>query len=115
MLVYCSFCNYQFSENVLKLLMHQYMTAPSNELKPVFSILTELLLLEDPVQSQCIKIVIDGVTDGAGTSYDGLLVRLNHATDSRRSYTCIKFLVSLAGKSTPIKDYTGKTYSHEFT
>ena len=85
MLVYCSFCNYQFSENVLKLLMvsvhcckiwrlgvtfyhywlcfyviscpsdfdvmmsfhliqHQYMTAPSNELKPVFSILTELLV-----------------------------------------------------------------------
>nr|XP_022315418.1 ubiquitin carboxyl-terminal hydrolase 24-like [Crassostrea virginica] len=107
MLVYCSFCNYQFSENVLKLLVHQYMTAPSNELKPVFSILTELLLLEDPVQSQRIKIVIDGVTDGAGTSYDGLLatVRLNHATDSRRSYTCIRFLVSLAGKSTPIKDY----------
>lgn len=107
MLVYCSFCNYQFSENVLKLLMHQYMTAPSNELKPVFSLLTELLMLEDPVQGQRIKVVIDGVTDSAGTAYDGLLatVRLNHATDSRRSYTCIKFLVSLAGKSAPVKDY----------
>lgn len=32
-------------------------------------------------------------------------VRLNHATDSRRSYTCIKFLVSLASKSAPVKDY----------
>lgn len=107
MLVYCSFCNYQFSENVLKLLMHQYMTAPSNELKPVFSLLTELLMLEDPVQGQRIKVVIDGVTDSAGTAYDGLLatVRLNHATDSRRSYTCIKFLVSLASKSAPVKDY----------
>lgn len=216
MLVYCSFCNYQFSENVLKLLMvkkscflflcikyilmnfallwcfnfltqytnnipmffnhfqHQYMTAPSNELKPVFSLLTELLvsmegkwrgkprgfsisclslivkhlfpycflvvglnpnnfmsefgnfilylvffyfqvyiikriyiimalilveiirtvyiyiedcqrkfqssvwwfffkMLEDPVQGQRIKVVIDGVTDSAGTAYDGLL------------------------------------------
>lgn len=107
MLIYCSFCNYQFSENVLKLLMHQYMTAPSNELKPVFSLLTELLMLEDPVQGQRIKVVIDGVTDSAGTAYDGLLatVRLNHATDSRRSYTCIKFLVSLASKSAPVKDY----------
>ncbi|XP_062568779.1 ubiquitin carboxyl-terminal hydrolase 24-like [Saccostrea cucullata] len=107
MLVYCSFCNYKFSETVLKHLMHQYMTAPSNELKPVFSLLTELLMLEDPVQVQRIKMVIDGVSDSSGTSYDGLLatVRLNHATDSRRSYTCIKSLVGLASKSAPVKDY----------
>ena len=39
-------------------------------------------------------------------------VRENHATDSRQSYTCIKFLVSLAGKSTPIKDYLMQTPLH---
>lgn len=30
-------------------------------------------MLEDPVQGQRIKVVIDGVTDSAGTAYDGLL------------------------------------------
>lgn len=35
-------------------------------------------MLEDPVQGQRIKVVIDGVTDSAGTAYDGLLGKHSH-------------------------------------
>ncbi|KAJ8306242.1 hypothetical protein KUTeg_016787 [Tegillarca granosa] len=113
MLVYCSFCNKKFSTTVLKQVIHQYMTAPSNELKPIFSLLMELLLLEDPVQLYRIQLVIDGHMDERGNQYEGLLavVRLNHVQDSRRSYSCIKFLVNLANKCPTAKDYLMQTPS----
>ncbi|KAL5016318.1 hypothetical protein ScPMuIL_005907 [Solemya velum] len=87
-LSYCSFCNANFTITVLKYLMLQYMNAPSSELKPIFSILTELLTLEDPLQLKRIRLVIDGYRDDKATQYEGLLsvIRLNHSSDSRRSY-----------------------------
>lgn len=107
MLIQCSFCNADFSRVVLKHVMHQYTTAPSNELKPIFTLLEDLLMLEDPVQGERLQIVIDGYIDDTSTEYDGLLnvIRSSHINDSRRSYSCIKFLVNLANKCTPVKEY----------
>ncbi|XP_063403289.1 ubiquitin carboxyl-terminal hydrolase 24-like [Mytilus trossulus] len=107
MLIQCSFCNADFSRLVLKYVMHQYSTAPSNELKPIFTLLEDLLTLEDPIQTDRLQIVVDGYIDEAGTEYEGLLavVRSNHMNDSRRSYSCIKFLVSVANKCNPLKEY----------
>ncbi|VDI64277.1 ubiquitin carboxyl-terminal hydrolase 9/24 [Mytilus galloprovincialis] len=107
MLIQCSFCNADFSRLVLKYVMHQYSTAPSNELKPIFTLLEDLLTLEDPIQTERLQIVVDGYIDEAGTEYEGLLavVRSNHMNDSRRSYSCIKFLVSVANKCNPLKEY----------
>ncbi|KAL4237154.1 Ubiquitin carboxyl-terminal hydrolase 24 [Mactra antiquata] len=113
MLLYCSFCNETFGTELLKQLMMQYMNASSNELKPTFSILTDLLLLEDPLQLKRLQFVIDGHVDDHGQQYEGLLavIRLNHNHDSRRSYWCIKFLVNLANKCPVVKDYLQQTKS----
>ncbi|XP_060555692.1 ubiquitin carboxyl-terminal hydrolase 24-like isoform X1 [Ruditapes philippinarum] len=113
MLLYCSFCNEKFSTTLLKQLMMQYMNAPSNELKPIFSILTDLLLLEDPLQLKRLQLVIDGHVDDHGQQFEGLLavIRLNHVQDSRRSYWCIKFLVNLVNKCPLVKDDLQQTKS----
>lgn len=113
MLLYCSFCNETFSTTLLKQLMLQYMTASANELKPVFTLLTDLLVLEDPLQLKRLQLVIDGHVDDNGTQFEGLLavVRLNHTQDSRRSYSCIKFLVNLANRCPLVKDYLQQTKS----
>ncbi|XP_064607447.1 ubiquitin carboxyl-terminal hydrolase 24-like isoform X2 [Liolophura sinensis] len=112
MLVYCSFCNETFSCSVLKQVALQYTHSPSNELKTIFNLLMELLTLEDELQLKRIQWIIDGHVDSASsTSYEGLLtvIRTNHVTDSRRSYQCIKFLVSLANKCALAKDYLMQT------
>ncbi|KAK2177004.1 hypothetical protein NP493_624g01033 [Ridgeia piscesae] len=107
MLLCCSFCNSDFTMAVLKNLMYQYVSAPSNELKGVFSALMELLLLEDVLQLKRLKCVIDGHVDTDDMHYEGLLavIRSNHVNDSRRSYQSVKFLVTLANKCPVAKDY----------
>lgn len=57
--------------------------------------------------------MIDGHVDDNGTQFEGLLavVRLNHTQDSRRSYSCIKFLVNLANRCPLVKDYLQQTKS----
>ncbi|XP_052274227.1 ubiquitin carboxyl-terminal hydrolase 24-like isoform X2 [Dreissena polymorpha] len=113
MLFYCSSCNEHFSTTLLKQLMMQYMNAPSNELKSVFSVLTDLLCMEDPLQLKRIQLVVDGHVDDHGQQFEGLLavIRLNHVLDSRRSYWCIKFLVNLVNKCSQVKNYLQQTKS----
>ncbi|KAL3868453.1 hypothetical protein ACJMK2_041259 [Sinanodonta woodiana] len=113
MLLYCSFCNEAFSTTLIKQLMLQYMNSPANELKPIFSILTDLLTLEDSLQLKRLQLIIDGHVDDNGQQFEGLLavVRLNHVQDSKRSYGCIKFLVNLANKCPVVKDYLQQTKS----
>ncbi|KAH3849076.1 hypothetical protein DPMN_091465 [Dreissena polymorpha] len=93
--------------------MMQYMNAPSNELKSVFSVLTDLLCMEDPLQLKRIQLVVDGHVDDHGQQFEGLLavIRLNHVLDSRRSYWCIKFLVNLVNKCSQVKNYLQQTKS----
>ncbi|XP_070196439.1 ubiquitin carboxyl-terminal hydrolase 24-like isoform X2 [Littorina saxatilis] len=106
MLLYCCFCNTTFSLTLLKLLMLQYTNAPSNELKSIFTLLTDVLLLEDPLQATRLKWIIDGYSDDKNNKFEGLIsvIRLNHVSDSRRSYQCIKFLVGLSNRSALAKD-----------
>ncbi|XP_035828590.1 LOW QUALITY PROTEIN: ubiquitin carboxyl-terminal hydrolase 24 [Aplysia californica] len=113
MLLYCSFCNEKFTETLLKQIMWQYSTVPSNELKPIFSLLTQILTLEDPLQTTRLQLVIDGFKGDDGRKYEGLqtVIRHNHVSDSRRSYQCIKFLVSLMNKSAGAKDFLLNTPS----
>ncbi|XP_046339329.2 ubiquitin carboxyl-terminal hydrolase 24-like isoform X2 [Haliotis rufescens] len=113
MLLYCSFCNKTFSMNLVKHLMLQYLNTPSNELKPIFTLLTEVLVIEDSLQLTRLKWVIDGHTDESGHKYEGLIaiIRLNHVCDSRRSYQCIKFLVGVSNRCSIAKDYLLSTPS----
>nr|XP_054586030.1 ubiquitin carboxyl-terminal hydrolase 24 isoform X3 [Nothobranchius furzeri] len=99
MVTYCSYCNEAFSQGVLHLLKNQLETAPPHELKNVFQMLQELLVMEDPLQSQRLKYAFE--------SDKGLLALMHQSNnvDSRRCYQCVKFLVTLAQKCPPAKDY----------
>ncbi|XP_055363801.1 ubiquitin carboxyl-terminal hydrolase 24 isoform X3 [Betta splendens] len=99
MVTYCSFCNEPFSLGLLQLLKTQLETAPPHELKNIFQMLQELLVVEDPLQSQRLKYAFE--------SEKGLLALMHQSNnvDSRRCYQCVKFLVTLAQKCPPAKDY----------
>jgi len=107
MLVCCSYNNSDFSLEVLKLIMDQYSNAPSNELRNIFTLLADVLLLEDSLQIKRLQCIIDGYTDAEDVTYDGMLaiIKKNHMNESRRSYHCVKFLVHLAHKCAIAKDY----------
>ncbi|KAK5907307.1 hypothetical protein CesoFtcFv8_005174 [Champsocephalus esox] len=87
MVTYISYCNEPFSLGVLQLL------------KNVFQMLQELLVMEDPLQTQRLKYAFE--------SEKGLLALMHQSNnvDSRRCYQCVKFLVTLAQKCAPAKDY----------
>ncbi|XP_029684387.1 ubiquitin carboxyl-terminal hydrolase 24 isoform X4 [Takifugu rubripes] len=99
MVTYCSYCNEPFSLGVLQFLKTQMETAPPHELKNIFQMLQELLVMEDPLQSQRLKYAFE--------SDKGLLALMHQSNnvDSRRCYQCVKFLVTLAQKCAPAKDY----------
>ncbi|XP_067368392.1 ubiquitin carboxyl-terminal hydrolase 24 isoform X5 [Channa argus] len=99
MVTYCSYCNEPFSLGVLQLLKTQLETAPPHELKNIFQMLQELLVMEDPLQTQRLKYAFE--------SEKGLLALMHQSNnvDSRRCYQCVKFLVTLAQKCPPAKDY----------
>uniref|UniRef100_A0A3Q2VTY4 Ubiquitin carboxyl-terminal hydrolase 24 n=1 Tax=Haplochromis burtoni TaxID=8153 RepID=A0A3Q2VTY4_HAPBU len=99
MVTYSSFCNEPFSLGVLQLLKTQLETAPPHELKNIFLMLQELLVMEDPLQSQRLKYAFE--------SEKGLLALMQQSNnvDSRRCYQCVKFLVTLAQKCPQAKDY----------
>uniref|UniRef100_A0AAX7V3S5 Ubiquitin carboxyl-terminal hydrolase 24 n=1 Tax=Astatotilapia calliptera TaxID=8154 RepID=A0AAX7V3S5_ASTCA len=99
MVTYSSFCNEPFSLGVLQLLKTQLETAPPHELKNIFLMLQELLVVEDPLQSQRLKYAFE--------SEKGLLALMQQSNnvDSRRCYQCVKFLVTLAQKCPQAKDY----------
>ncbi|XP_056131607.1 ubiquitin carboxyl-terminal hydrolase 24 [Lampris incognitus] len=99
MVTCCSYCNEPFSLGVLQLLKTQLETAPPHELKNVFLMLQELLVVEDALQTQRLKYAFE--------SEKGLLALMHQSNnvDSSRCYQCVKFLVTLAQKCTPAKDY----------
>ncbi|XP_029106559.1 ubiquitin carboxyl-terminal hydrolase 24 isoform X1 [Scleropages formosus] len=106
MINYCCFCNEPFSLGVLQLLKNQLETAPPHELKNIFQMLLEILMVEDPLQSQRLKYAFE--------SEKGLLALMHQSNnvDSSRCYQCVKFLVTLAQKCAPAKDYFKDLSSH---
>ncbi|KAG7316677.1 hypothetical protein KOW79_020218 [Hemibagrus wyckioides] len=106
MVTYCCFCNEPFSLGVLHLLKNQLETAPPHELKNVFQMLLEILMVEDPLQSQRLKYAFE--------SEKGLLALMHQSNnvDSSRCYQCVKFLVTLAQKCAPAKDYFKELSGH---
>uniref|UniRef100_A0A4W3HTX5 Ubiquitin carboxyl-terminal hydrolase 24 n=1 Tax=Callorhinchus milii TaxID=7868 RepID=A0A4W3HTX5_CALMI len=99
MATYCCFCNEHFSLSVLQMIKNQLETAPPHELKNIFQLLHEILVIEDPLQCQRLKFAFE--------SEKGLLALMHQSNnvDSSRCYQCIKFLVILAQKCTAAKDY----------
>ncbi|XP_058887482.1 ubiquitin carboxyl-terminal hydrolase 24 isoform X2 [Acipenser ruthenus] len=106
MITSCCFCNEPFSLGVLQLLKHQLETAPPHELKNIFQLLLEILVVEDPLQTQRLKYAFE--------SEKGLLALMHQSNnvDSSRCYQCVKFLVTLAQKCSPAKDYFKENSNH---
>ncbi|XP_033884099.3 ubiquitin carboxyl-terminal hydrolase 24-like isoform X2 [Acipenser ruthenus] len=106
MITSCCFCNEPFSLSVLQLLKHQLETAPPHELKNIFQLLLEILVVEDPLQTQRLKYAFE--------SEKGLLALMHQSNnvDSSRCYQCVKFLVTLAQKCSPAKDYFKENSNH---
>nr|XP_023674608.1 ubiquitin carboxyl-terminal hydrolase 24 isoform X1 [Paramormyrops kingsleyae] len=106
MINYCCSCNEPFSLGVLQSLKNQLETAPPHELKNVFQMLLEILMVEDPLQSQRLKYAFE--------SDKGLLALMHQSNniDSSRCYQCVKFLVTLAQKCAPAKDYFKELSGH---
>uniref|UniRef100_A0A8D0DBN8 Ubiquitin carboxyl-terminal hydrolase 24 n=1 Tax=Sander lucioperca TaxID=283035 RepID=A0A8D0DBN8_SANLU len=89
MVTYTAYCNEPFSLGVLQLLKTQLETAPPHELKNIFQMLQELLVSNShPL-----------------TPFFSALMHQSNNVDSRRCYQCVKFLVTLAQKCAPAKDY----------
>ncbi|KAM5148138.1 ubiquitin carboxyl-terminal hydrolase 24 [Mantella aurantiaca] len=105
MLVYCCFCNERFSLTALHFIKNQLETAPPHELKNMFTLLLEILVVEDPIQMQRVKFAFES---------DGLLALMHHSNhiDSSRCYQCVKFLVTLAQKCAAAKEYFKENSHH---
>ncbi|XP_075472164.1 ubiquitin carboxyl-terminal hydrolase 24 isoform X2 [Ascaphus truei] len=105
MVVYCCFCNERFSLLVLHFIKNQLETTPPHELKNTFTLLHEILVIEDPIQLQRLKFTFES---------DGLLALMHHSNhvDSSRCYQCVKFLVTLAQKCPAAKEYFKENSQH---
>uniref|UniRef100_A0A2D4M3D9 Ubiquitinyl hydrolase 1 n=1 Tax=Micrurus spixii TaxID=129469 RepID=A0A2D4M3D9_9SAUR len=106
MVVYCCFCNEHFSLTMLHFIKNQLETAPPHELKNIFHLLHELLIIEDPLQIERVKFAFE--------TENGLLALMHHSNhvDSSRCYQCVKFLVTLAQKCSAAKDYFKENSHH---
>ncbi|XP_068095521.1 ubiquitin carboxyl-terminal hydrolase 24 isoform X1 [Hyperolius riggenbachi] len=105
MLVYCCFCNERFSFTTLHFIKSQLESAPPHELKNMFTLLLEILVIEDTIQLQRLKFTFES---------DGLLALMHHSNhvDSSRCYQCVKFLVTLAQKCAAAKEYFKENSHH---
>ncbi|KAK2540502.1 Usp24 [Columba guinea] len=127
MVVYCCFCNEHFSFTVLHFIKTQLETAPPHELKNIFQLLHEILVIEDPLQVDRIKFAFEtenGLIGKLVGTQESELCFLIHAflptalmhhsnhVDSSRCYQCVKFLVTLAQKCPTAKDYFKENSHH---
>ncbi|KAM3914119.1 ubiquitin carboxyl-terminal hydrolase 24 isoform 1-T1 [Leptodactylus fuscus] len=105
MLVYCCFCNERFSLTALNFIKNQLESAPPHELKNMFTLLYDILVMEDAIQLQRLKFAFES---------DGLLALMHHSNhiDSSRCYQCVKFLVTLAQKCSAAKEYFKENSQH---
>ncbi|KAM8930374.1 ubiquitin carboxyl-terminal hydrolase 24 isoform 2-T2 [Pelodytes ibericus] len=105
MIVFCCFCNEPFSLTVLHFIKNQLETAPQHELKNTFTLLHEMLVIEDPIQLKRLKFAFES---------NGLLALMHHSNhvDSSRCYQCVKFLVTLAQKCPAAKEYFKENSHH---
>jgi ubiquitin carboxyl-terminal hydrolase 9/24 len=79
-------------------------------MKTSYFISFRLKLIEDPLQLKRLRLAIDGYKDN-DVVYNGLLsiVRQNQSSDAKKSYQCVKFIVTLANRSGSCKEYLLKT------
>lgn len=113
MVLTCCYCNEAFSANIIHQILIHVNNSSFNEIKNVLTLLYNIILIEDPLQLKRLQLAIDGYKDN-DVVYNGLLsiVRQNQSSDAKKSYQCVKFIVTLANRSGSCKDYLLKTASN---
>jgi ubiquitin carboxyl-terminal hydrolase 9/24 len=113
MILSCCYCNELFSSNMIHQILLHINNSSSNEIKQALSLLYNIILIEDQLQLTRFRLAIDGYRDN-NTFFNGLLsiIRQNQSSDAKKSYQCVKFIVTLANKCQTCKDYLLKTASN---
>jgi ubiquitin carboxyl-terminal hydrolase 9/24 len=118
----CCFCNESFSASIIHQILLSINTLSSNDTKQALYLLNSIIvrkneiyyniivgfiyficvsvkLIEDPLQLKRLQLTLDGYKD-ENTVYNGLLtiVRQNQSSDAKKSYHCVKFIVTLANQ-----------------
>lgn len=93
-LVYASYNNSALTHSVIAAVRQQLANVPSNELRGVFRLAGQLLLIADEYQELRHRELLMNPVDGALR-----IVRNNSDADSQRSYRLIKFLVDVTARS----------------
>lgn len=110
MILGCCYCNELFSSNIINQILTHINSSSFNEIKQVLSLLNNIILIEDPLQLKRLQLALDGSKEN-DTVYNGLLsiVRQNQGSDAKKSYQCVKLIVTLANTSSSCKEYLLKT------
>lgn len=120
----CCYCNEAFSANIIQQILIHVNNSSFNEIKQVLALLYNIIvshqhtflicsieqiaylvrfyfkqLIEDPLQLKRLRLAIDGYKHSE-IVYNGLLsiVRQNQSSDAKKSYQCVKFIVTLANR-----------------
>lgn len=99
MVLTCCYCNEAFSANIIHQILVHVNNSSFNEIKQVLALLYNIILIEDSLQLKRLRLAIDGYKD-SDVVYNGLLsiVRQNQSSDAKKSYQCVKFIVTLANR-----------------
>ena len=88
-------CNQGITTITMSNIINKLTTVQAHELKPIFTLLLQLLALDDPYRLLRVEHVIDGNNSLLG------LVKSCSTSDPKRAYQCVKFLTQLL-RSNPI-------------
>jgi len=104
MILHCCWCNRIISERFIRQSQILLGNVQPNDLKNVLQIISDVLCMEDPLQSYRVNLIVDGSKE---QKIKGVLniVKNSYISDPRRSYQCIKILVSLSQKCSLVKAY----------
>ncbi|CAK8688756.1 unnamed protein product [Clavelina lepadiformis] len=99
-ILHCCHNNADFSSLVIELLSNEIVSVASNELKPLLTILVELLSVPDSLHRTRLKDALERPTKGFVD-----VIKETQRSDEAKSYQCVKALVQLASRSEPTRQY----------
>ncbi|CAF0751200.1 unnamed protein product [Adineta ricciae] len=109
--------NQPFSEQFIRTILTSINQAHTNDLKSLFKLLSDILLIEDSLQMIRLQLVFEGIdksddNDNSQT-FTGLysLIQTNIETEQRRAYQTVKFLVTLSNRNGVCREYFTSTVS----
>ncbi|CAF1027234.1 unnamed protein product, partial [Didymodactylos carnosus] len=103
--------NELFSIQLIKAIINSIATSSTNDLKTLFKLLMEILLIDDSLQDKRLCLSFDGVTErGGGDNIQNMndlysIIRASINSDGKRAYQCVKFLINLSTRSSTCKEY----------